>query len=180
MTRWRKIFFGVCLGCLMCNFDSWASVNYDWAQVIEETSFKEDSVLLPQGIYFSVGEDNIARGRYIASSGLIITNEGYGVLGVHIDTLAYEAVRKIKMTVYLDQWDEDAEDWVQVDRKELIYEDEDGTENLHAASEYFFVENLETEKYYRLRGLHAVWSFDGFMESHATMTDGVLLTSGPT
>ena len=62
----------------------------------------------------------------------------------------------------------------------MTYEYDGGDEDLHEVSESFLVENLETEKYYRLRGLHAVWSFDGFMESHATMTDGVLLTSGPT
>ena len=76
-------------------------------------------------------------------------------------------------------WDEEDEDWYQVSYKSLEYEDEDESEDLYAASESFLVENLEPEKYYRLRGLHAVWSFDGFMESHATMTDGIRLTSGP-
>ncbi|HIQ74204.1 MAG TPA: hypothetical protein IAA51_07305 [Candidatus Cottocaccamicrobium excrementipullorum] len=160
------IFFG-----LLFMFNSFAE---------ERIGIDYKSQLLPSGVHFSIQQKIDPRGRYIASSGLSITNKGYGVLEVYADTLAYEAVKKIKMTIYLDQWNEDENDWVQIDSKSMTYEYDGGDEDLHEVSESFLVENLETEKYYRLRGLHAVWSFDGFMESHATMTDGVLLTSGPT
>lgn len=168
----KKLIIGLIIGCFLFSIPTYAANKVENKDV--------ESVLLPQGVFYTMDRDAVARGRYIASSGLSITNKGYGVLGVYIDTLAHESVRKIKMTVYLDVWDEEKEAWVQVDSRSMTYEDPEGEDDLHAVSESFTVENLETEKYYRLRGLHAVWSFDGFMESHATMTDGVLLTSGPT
>lgn len=174
-----KICGSVCLMSMVFALTTFAGYNSEWEEIANRDLVKYESALLPETIKFSDEQDAVARGRYIASSGLTIVNEGYGILGVHVDTLAYEPVKKIKMTIYLDQWDEAKQDWTQVDSKELVYTDEEGDDNLHAASEYFLVENLETEKYYRLRGLHAVWSFDGFVESHATMTDGILLTSGP-
>ena len=156
-----------------------ASFENEWEQVAQQQLISQESTLLPETVKSSAEHEAVTRGRYIASSGLTIVNEGYGTLGVHVDTLAYEPVKKIKMTIYLDQCDQERGNWTQLGGKELGYTDEAGDDNLHAASEYFLVENLETEKYYRLRGLHAVWSFDGFVESHATMTDGILLTSGP-
>lgn len=156
-----------------------ASFASDWKYTAQMETADQKSILLPETIKYSEAQQGAVRGRYIASSGLSIVNEGYGILGVYADTLAYEPVKKIKMTIYLDQWDEQAQAWMQIDSKELVYEYEQGGDDLHAASEYFLVENLETEKYYRLRGMHAVWSFDGLMESHGTITNGVLLTDGP-
>lgn len=154
------------------NTESWMT---DAQQEIEE----KECILLPQGITSSSDFAPEIRGRYIANSSVSVSNEGYGVLGIYAHTLAYESVQKIKMNIYLDQWDEEAEDWIQIDSKMLTYDNEDGTEDLHAVSESFLVENLEVDKYYRVRGYHAVWSFDGFVESHGTMTDGILLTDGP-
>lgn len=152
---------------------------FNWEMQAKQEGLSTVSAFLPEGITVAEELDSVMRGRYIASSGLSISNEGYGVLGVYADTLAHVSVKKIKMTIYLDQWNDQDEDWEQIDSKELIYEDEAGDEDLHAVSESFLVENLETDKYYRLRGLHAVWSFDGYVESHATMTNGILLTDGP-
>ena len=150
-----------------------------WGINAQKEIDEKNSVLLPAEITFSMDSMPENRGRYIANSSVSISNEGYGVLGVYAHTLAYVPVEKIKMTIYIDQWDENEEDWIQVDSKELTYEYKEGEEDLHAVSESFLVENLETDKYYRLRGLHAVWSFDGYVESHGTMTDGILLTDGP-
>ncbi len=179
MMKWKRYIAGILLGCCLLCPDSFAAQSESWNQVARKEMGQINSRLLPQGIYVSNNQNVVARGRYIASSGLSITNEGYGVLEVYADTLAHVAVKKIKMTIYLDQWDEDSEDWVQIDSKSLTYEYEEGGEDLNEASQSFLIENLETNKYYRLRGLHAVWSFDGYLETHATMTDGVLLTDGP-
>ena len=179
MKKISKILIGLIVNSLLISTPVYANDNLMWEIVAKEEGLNNVSQLLPEQIKFSTDLDSVTRGQYIASSGLSISNEGYGVLGVYADTLAHVPVKRIKMTIYLDQWDEEENSWMQIDSKELDYKDEDGNENLHAASESFLVENLETNKYYRLRGLHAVWSFDGYIETHGTMTDGILLTDGP-
>ena len=179
MKKRGVLIVGALMGCFLLCHSTFAAQKDTWEQVAQEELLEMESTLLPQEVNFSNNKNTVARGRYIASSGVSITTEGYGVLGVYADTLAHVAVKKIKMTIYLDQWDEDSEDWVQIDSKSLTYEYEEGGEDLNEASQSFLIENLETNKYYRLRGLHAVWSFDGYLETHATMTDGVLLTDGP-
>lgn len=164
--------------CICMSLSSFASTG-SWMEDAQKEIEKKDSVLLPPGVTVSSDYAPEIRGSYIASSSVSVSNEGYGVLGVYAHTLAYESVKKIKMNLYLDQWDEESEDWIQVSSKSLTYNNEDGKDDLHAVSESFLVENLEVGKYYRVRGYHAVWSFDGLMESHGTMTDGVLLTDGP-
>ncbi len=176
MKRWGKIVAGIVISCFLVCQNGFAAQSENWQGVILQ---EEYSKLLPEEIKESKNQKIDVRGKYIASSGLSITNEGYGVLEVYADTLAHVAVKKIKMTIYLDQWNEDREDWTQIDSKSLTYEYEEGGPILNEASQSFLVENLQTNKYYRLRGLHAVWSFDGYMESQSTMTDGVLLTDGP-
>lgn len=176
MKKWSRFIASVLLGCFLMCESSFAAYN-EGCQPISQ--FEVQSRLLPKGIRESRDQQIVARGRYIASSGLAITNEGYGILEVYADTLAHVAVKKIKMTIYLDQWDEDNNDWIQIDSKSLTYEYKEGEEVLNEASQSFLVENLETNRYYRLRGLHAVWSFDGLMETQSTVTNGVLLTDGP-
>ena len=146
MNKGVKLAASILLGCSLFCSNVLAAESNIWQQVAQEQMIDVNSNLLPRGIEIARNINIETRGRYIASSGLTIVNEGYGTLGVHVDTLAYEPVKKIKMTIYLDQWDEEKENWTQVDRKELVYTDEEGDDNLHAASEYFLVENLETEK----------------------------------
>ena len=164
--------------CLCMPFTTFASVE-SWEQEAQRQINNKESKLLPEGVTISSDTEPSIRGRYIASSSVSVSNEGYGVLGVYAHTLAYESVMKIRMNIYLDQWDEDEEAWIQIDSKMLTYDNENGEEDLHSVSESFTVENLEVGKYYRVRGYHAVWSFDGLIESHGTMTNGILLTDGP-
>lgn len=164
--------------CISMSITTFAD-SQNWMKNAQQEIANKESILLPQEVTSSIDFAPEARGRYIANSSVSVSNEGYGVLGIYAHTLAYESVQKIKMNIYLDQWDEEAEDWIQIDSKMLTYDNEDGEEDLHAVSESFLVENLEVGKYYRVRGYHAVWSFDGLIESHGTMTNGVLLTDGP-
>ncbi len=166
------------VGCLAFSTSAYADNNSEVEHKIEQSAIDRESILLPNATIAS-NYASVMRGRFIASSGLSVSNEGYGVLGVYTDTLAHVPVKKIKMTIYIDCWDEVEEEWYQVSYKTLEYEHEDGEADLTAASEFFNVENLDVNKYYRLRGLHAVWSFDGYVETHGTMTDGILLTDGP-
>ena len=106
-----KICGSVCLMSMVFALTTFAGYNSEWEEIANRDLVKYESALLPETIKFSDEQDAVARGRYIASSGLTIVNEGYGILGVHVDTLAYEPVKKIKMTIYLDQWDEAKQDW---------------------------------------------------------------------
>lgn len=178
MRKLKHLVLCILSGCLFFSTSAYASNSVDVEQRKESGFIGRDSVILP-GATAAYNFASVMRGRYIASSGLSISNEGYGVLGVYADTLAHVAVKKIKMTIYIDCWDDVEEDWYQVSYKELSYEYEEGQGDLSSVSEFFEVENLEIGKYYRLRGLHAVWSFDGLMESHSTITNGILLTDGP-
>lgn len=175
--KWISILLTV-ICCISMSLTTMASTE-TWMENAQKEIDNKESILLPEGVNISSDIEPFIRGRYIASSSVSVSNEGYGVLGIYAHTLAYESVMKIKMNIYLDQWDEDEEEWIQIDSKMLTYENENGEEDLHAVSESFLVENLETGKYYRVRGYHAVWSFDGLIESHGTMTNGVLLTDGP-
>ena len=178
MKKIKYLLIYVLAGCFIFSNSAYANNGLEIKQKTEKSFITRDSILLPNTT-ISNNYAIVTRGQYIASSGLSISNEGYGVLGVYADTLAHVPVKKIKMTIYIDCWDEEDEDWYQVSYKALEYEYEEGGNDLTAASEFFNVENLETNKYYRLRGLHAAWSFDGYIETHGTMTDGILLTDGP-
>ena len=114
MKKRGVLIVGALMGCFLLCHSTFAAQKDTWEQVAQEELLEMESTLLPQEVNFSNNKNTVARGRYIASSGVSITNEGYGVLGVYADTLAHVAVKKIKMTIYLDQWDEDSEDWVQI------------------------------------------------------------------
>ncbi|MDO5551664.1 MAG: DUF6147 family protein, partial [Lachnospiraceae bacterium] len=122
---------------------------------------------------------NKARGTYIASSGLSISNKGYGVIGIYADTLAHVPVKKIRMNFYLDRWDEDDQEWYQVEHYNYLYEYEEGGEDLTSVSESFSVIGLPANCYYRLRGAHTVWPFTGGFETQGPKTDGIWISDGP-
>lgn len=138
-----------------------------------------ESILLPENVHYSVGYGNISRGDYLSSSMLNITNEGYGSIGIYASTACHVPVKKIRMTVYLDRWDENSEKWIQVDYYNFIYEDKKEEKNLTAVSEAFSVIALPTGCYYRLRSFNCVWPFSGGSEMQGPMTDGILITDGP-
>ncbi|MDO5415832.1 MAG: hypothetical protein Q4F29_01415 [Lachnospiraceae bacterium] len=179
MKKKLGLIIGVLISCMTAQMTVLADSDVKEQPVANISSVKEESVLLPKGVKQSVDYDNETRGTYIAVSTLTLSNEGYGVLGAYASTAAHVPVKKIRMNIYLDQWDEAEQVWNQVSFKQIVYEDKEEAKDLNAVSESFNIEGCEPGYYYRLRATHAVWSFSGATEVHATRTEGVLLTSGP-
>lgn len=167
-----NIFLSIFLMSFLFSMVSFASEN-------EVYTSNTETILLPKDVKGDMGYGNIVRGTYIASSGLGISNKGYGVIGIYADTLAYVPVKKIRMNFYLDRWDENDQDWYQVEHYNFLYEYKEGGEDLTSASESFSVVGLPTNCYYRLRGVHTVWPFEGGFESQGPKTNGVLIKDGP-
>ncbi len=120
-----------------------------------------------------------ARGDILSTSTTEISNEQDGTLFVRITTYAHTYVDRIHHAMYLDQWDANNNQWVQIyywDFEKTKEETEDG--KLTYLSNGFTISGLETNKYYRVRGLHAV-ELNDEIEANATETDGILLTNSP-
>lgn len=134
------------------------------------------SILLEQGQ--TTSKDIVsrnARGEIISMGMVEITNEQNGNLQVWIATYAHRNVDRIHHAVYLDQWSDAKQDWVQIDSWEFEKTKEEANNNLSSFSTDFTLTGYEVNKYYRLRGIHVVELGDE-MEGCATETDGVKLT----
>ena len=123
-----------------------------------------------------VNENNSTRGIRLSTAVLTISNEENGSLHISVNTLAHQSVDRIYQQVFLDEWDENSEDWVQIGS--WIFErtkEEEESGELTSYHVGFFVDNCVVNRYYRARAMHLVqWGDD--MEGKATETNGVLLT----
>lgn len=159
---------------------AFASEDAEWEEALQTAFIGKESVLLPDDVNQSFDHTNgLAKGRYISSSGLGISNEGYGVIGIYADTTAHVDVKKIQINIYLDRWDVSEKDWVQVKQYKYVSEYKTGGEKISDLTVYFEEEDQPAGYKYRLRGVHGVWSFDGSVETQSTITDGVLIKNGP-
>lgn len=117
-----------------------------------------------------------ARGRVLSSAGLQISDEGRGVLGVYAETLCHTAVKEIYMTIYLDVWDEEIQDWITLDAYEYEWKASDSpNRDLTDVSVSFLLEGLPRGRTYSLRGAHAARNFDGIAETMSSATSGIVL-----
>ena len=169
----------VVLNCLFMSMTAFANEDINWTQIASRMNIEDTSVLLPEGVNQSISYGNGARGEYLSSCTIGITNNGYGEIGIYGNVFAHKPVKKIRLNIYLDRWDENQEDWYQVDLYRFVYEYEEGGEDLVDVSESFSVLGFPTGCYYRLRGACTVWPFTGGFESQGPMTHGVLITDGP-
>lgn len=146
----------------------------DWGDFAIPT---RTSVCLPQSILEAQDIANTQRrGRILSTAMLSITNEQDGTLYIAVNTSAHKNVDKIYQTVFLDQWDEEKEDWVQIGYWEFVRDKEEESDGqLSSFPLGFTVKDCQLNKYYRARAMHLVEIGDN-MEGKATQTDGVLLT----
>ncbi len=179
MKKIIKTFLIVSLSCLFISMTAFANEHVSREQVIGQKNIEDTSILLPEGINQAVSYGNGARGEYLASCTISITNKGYGVIGIYGNVFTHKPVKKIRMNIFLDRWDENEEDWFQVDSYRFVYEYEEGGEELADVSESFSVNGFPTGCYYRLRGACTVWPFTGGFESQGPMTDGIMIKDGP-
>lgn len=116
------------------------------------------------------------RGRLISSSGLQISDEGSGILGVYAETLCHTGMQEIFMTIYLDIWNAKYQDWEMVDYYEYKWlASEHPDEELAAVSVSFDLTGLSRNREYRLRGYHGAVGFDNGIEMMSTETHGISL-----
>ena len=173
MKKLRRILMTTVLMGLLMLETVYASV-FTWAQI---PGHHNDSVLLENGESESCDTINdSARGLRLSTAVLRIINEQDGTLYISVDTLTHKFVDKIYETVFLDVWDDNKEDWVQIGYWEFERSKEE-EENEELSSYYvgFTVSGCEVNRYYRARAMHLVqWGDD--MEGKATETNGVLLT----
>lgn len=135
------------------------------------------SVLLPASVTqnqdIQMGD---ARGIRLATCILRIYNGEDGTIKISVDTAAHKNIDVIYQTVFLDEWDDEREDWVQVGYWEFEKHKEEENGELSSYHVDLTVSGCQVNHYYRARAMHLVqWGDD--MEGKATETDGVLLTN---
>lgn len=135
------------------------------------------SVLLPETE--TTAKDtyqSYARGDILSTGTVQISNPGNGNIIVEIETYAHRNVDRIRHALYLDQWDDSLEDWKQVASWDLeIYKEEVENNELYYYATEITVTNQPADKYYRVRGLHAV-ELNDEIEACASETSGILIT----
>ena len=116
------------------------------------------------------------RGDYLAEGSVQITNNQDGTLGISAQTLAHRNVDRIIHSIFIDVWDAERNDWVNLDYWDFEKtKEEQSNGELYMLLTSFTLSGYEVNRYYRLRGLHGVELYDE-LEACATETDGVKLT----
>ena len=115
------------------------------------------------------------RGEYLAEGSVEIINHGNGEIYIVADTFAYVYADRILHHIFLDYWNEDREDWVQVGYWEFEKTSEEANGMLANLTTSLTLTGYETGLYYRVRGLHGV-EYQDELEACATESDGVLIT----
>lgn len=150
------------------------AMEWDWESV---PGHHNQSILMEDDT--TVAEDHIyrlGRGDYLAEACTEIINMQDGTLKVNIMTLAHMNVDRILHSFFVDVWDEDEEDWIQVGSWHVERTKEEvENEELFILSSAVILDDCEVGRYYRARGLHGVELYDE-LEACATETDGVQLT----
>ena len=116
------------------------------------------------------------RGDYLAEGYIEISNMQDGTLMVEAMTLAHMNVDRILHSFFVDVWDEEENDWIQVGYWHVEKSKEEENGELFMLFSTLILDDCEVGRYYRARGLHGVELYDE-LEACATETHGVLLTN---
>ena len=173
MKNIKKICFATIVFCFFLINTVWANeISWEMAP-----GHHNQSVLLDASITSS--KDSVyqyGRGEYLAEGSVEIVNEGNGDIYIRADTYSYVYADRILHHVFLEYWDEDRNDWVQVGYWEFEKtKDEAVNGQLYHLSTTMTLTGYETGLYYRVCGLHGV-EYNDELEACATETNGVLIT----
>lgn len=136
----------------------------------------DESILLSESETVAVDSvHRYGRGEFLAEGSVQIVNEQNGDIYISVDTFAYVNVDKIFHTVFLEYWDENENDWIQVNYWDFEKTKEEAGGELYRLSTNFTLTGYETGLYYRVRGLHGI-ELNDEVEACATRTNGVLIT----
>ncbi|MBQ7795596.1 MAG: hypothetical protein IJ374_03435 [Lachnospiraceae bacterium] len=172
MKKIKKIGILTVLFCFLLSSTAWAN-QFTWENA---PGHHNQSILLDEEITSAKDEvHQYGRGEYLAEGSVEIVNHGNGDIYIRVDTFAYVYVDRILHTVFLDYWDEDENDWMQVGYWEFEKTKEEANNQLSGLTTTLTLTGYETGLYYRVRGLHGVEIYDE-LEACATESDGVLIT----
>ena len=170
----KKKFLGLVLVFTMLVSQTAYANEISWNQSL---CSHKDSQLLNENV--SLAEDAVfetTRGKVFSTGILKISNEQNGNLFISVETVAHKNIDKIYQTVFLDEWDENREDWVQIQNWEFERtKEEEESGELSSFYVEITVSGCELNHYYRARAMHLV-EWDDYLEGKATETNGVLLT----
>lgn len=101
------------------------------------------------------------KGMLLSSVEISLVNLGKGVAEIYADALCHEAMKKIKMVLYLEKWNESQEDWNTEERFEYEWRAEDYPDkDLSMAAVSFNVYGLDRGYKYRVKGLFGAYDLD--------------------
>ena len=173
MKKLIKILIATMLLSIVVTIPTFA-MEWSWESV---PGHHNQSILLEESI--TTAEDSIhryGRGDYLADAFIEIANMQDGTLQVEAETYAHMNVDRILHSFFVDVWDEDENDWIQVASWHIEKTKEEvENEELFMLSTTVILEDCEVGRYYRARGLHGVELYDE-LEACATETNGVQLT----
>lgn len=110
------------------------------------------------------------RGQLISSVQLEISEEGYHRLGIYSELLCHTDMRKIKMSVTLQRYENGS--WTNVHRKDTEWLAEDYP-NLSTATITYEVAGMSAGRY-RLKGGYSVFELNGSLQEFKTVTTASL------
>ena len=119
---------------------------------------------------------SVLRGNIISTGIVDIRDNGDGTLYLCIETYAHKNVDRIAQTLYLDQWNNRLNDWVQIEDWEFETTKSENGGELYSYTVELEVDGCAVNREYRARGLHLV-RLGSQTETLSSGTDGVELTN---
>lgn len=119
---------------------------------------------------------SILRGNIISTGIVEIHDNEDGTLYLCIETYAHKNVDRIAQNLYLEQWDDNQNDWVQIEDWEFETTKSENGGELYSYTVELEVDGCTVNREYRARGLHLV-RLGSQTETLSTWTDGVRLTN---
>lgn len=176
----KKTFFKIASICLILSSifttTSFASIGKSGVVHVPPTDTK---LLIDGQTYSRDTTQALQKGSLLAACVINISNAGGGEIGILADTMCHVDVDAIYVTIYLDQYNEANDEWI--NKKVYQYEftsDDTADGKLHAKLINFHETGQPSGYYYRAWAYHEVEK-NGNWESMKTGTDGVLITSTP-
>ena len=140
---------------------------------------EEETVLLPEGQSVSYNMEAIEpRGYLIATRVASIANNEDGTLDVLGQIIAHTTLDYASITLYVDRYDPDRDDWINLDHHDIEFTIEKDGELVMGTPTVSYTlagTDIIPGYYYRLRGTY-IAKKEGRKETLTATTDGVLLT----
>lgn len=119
-----------------------------------------------------VGIEVSPRGQLISSATLELSEDGYRAVSIYSRLLCHEEVRKIKMAIMLQKYEDGS--WTTVNRKDIEWLKEDyPDDDMSMAIVTYGLRGLSAGKY-RLKANYSVFEMGGSLQEFKAVTTGAL------